>query len=980
MSNIQVTVGGFSSSSDDTFSQYIPIVVYTNQVSVKTFAAYKSDLATDHTISWGLQSASLGNDVSIFQIYPIGVNSSIVEKIQEISALEYDYILNYPSMTVDPNGRLISAPIFIDKIDQFRKNKLSDTISKSTQTTVATWTPSGGIIQYKDINAQNALYPVETDEESGEKVYPSYSSTLSANENNFGNSHNLAADLSSDVFSMIQGIDRPLLGDANYPVSTDGAGTTEKKKFCRRIYNLNSFNFGNYPINKRSFYIAVKPNTLTNAAIYIDWGYNRIDITKDGVCISCAEKKWFDEYGKITEGQPYPPAEKEQGTESESKPKESEYVNRRRMFLGETAPLGTPAFLNENKIQQLANGYSLLVYPQCGGIALQTGIDFGVSIDAEDVKISKGRGVFCPVGESKDSFSPPLLDWYKDKKATSAGNKSGSTTVAGAIQLIGNKTEEMSNINLIANNCTVNFFYTPLYFIAYSRFRLYFSGAKSQPSNSNTGTGTDTGTDPTSPPKKFTQTAAKFYTQKKTADASGSISPQRKAFLEITFYGTLIYATADNSSCSLSTQQAYHTASDSQADRYYFDFEIKLTDKHSTGLMTSPIEIIGVIIIEQSSMLTSLLETDHGEFSLGSNASCKSNSIKVLGKSVLNKWQDAIQNVSVNWTQQGGTGTITLDRYALRGGDQLDIIKQKIGGIQLSVSGGTNYSRGVIFTGLATKMSFASSFNSDTITVTLQGIQRKLQDLKIVNAPYFDGDKVETVLNYFKCYAGIKIETNGGSVLTPTSTNFGKPALDLKMGTSVLQGLKQLGHQTGCRLILQPDGGIDFRVQDSKTAIPPPYGDKDSITASEIIQFSIQPALNNLHNFLAIASYRKTKKGNQIKFLGTQTMGFPANYKYGNLKTEPDIPWSRVTAEFINTALEPEDLEVQYTKRSNKAKYYFLNVNVTILGHGNINLYQKVTLPLTGEGNANYFVTGISHNVDLASKKWTTTLTLEQEV
>ena len=976
MSNITVTVGSFESSSDKTFNQYIPIVVYTNQVSVKTFAAYRPDLTDDHTISWGLQSASLGNDVSTFQIYPIGVNGDIVTQIQKISALEYDYILNYPSMTVDPNGRLISAPIFVDKIDQFRKNKLSISEpypgSELIQTTVATWTPSGGIIQYTNINAQDALYPYGSDADP--KEYPIYNSPLIANENNFGNSHNLAADLSSDVFSMIQGIDRPLLGDANYPVIEGD----EMKKFCRRIYNLSSFDFENCPENYQSFYIAVKPNTLTNAAIYIDWGCNRIDITKDGVCISCAEKEWFDGCGKITEGQPYPPSEQESNSNQNSNSKEPKYVNRRRMFLGETTPLGTPAFLNGNKIQQLANGYSLLVYPQCGGIALQTGIDFGVSIDAEDVKISKGRGVFCPVGESKDRFDPPLLDWYKGKKGVSSGTNTGTTTVAGAIQLIGNATEKMSNINLIANNCTVNFFYTPLYFIAYSRFRLYFSGAKSQPSNSDSGSGSGSGSNS----NIFTPTAAKFYTQKKTSDASGSINSQRMPFLEITFYGTLIYATANNSSLSdiLSTRQAYHTASDSQADRYYFDFTIDLTKKHSTGLMTSPLEIIGVIIIEQSSMLRSLLETDHGTFSLNKK------SFQVLGQTVLDKWQNAIQNVSVNWTQQGGTGTITLDRYALLNGDQLDIIKQKIGGISLDVSGGIytgedyTYTPGRIFTGLATKMSFASSFNSDTITVTLQGIQRKLQDLKIVNAPYFDGDTVETVLSYFKCYAGINIETDAGQVLTPTSSNFGKPALDLKMGTSVLQGLKQLGHRTGCRLILQPDGGIDFRFQNPTTAIPPPYGDKTNIDVTEIIQFSIQPALNNLHNFLAIASYRQTKKGNQIKFLGTQTMGFPANYKYGNLPTEPDIPWSRVTAEFIDTALDTVGLDNQWTKRSNKAKYYFLNVNVTILGHGDIDLYQKVTLPLTGEGKADYFVTGISHNVDLASKKWTTTLTLEQQV
>jgi hypothetical protein len=80
-------------------------------------------------------------------------------------------------------------------------------------------------------------------------------------------------------------------------------------------------------------------------------------------------------------------------------------------------------------------------------------------------------------------------------------------------------------------------------------------------------------------------------------------------------------------------------------------------------------------------------------------------------------WQQAIQQVSVNWTEEGGTGQITVDRYAIKGGKQDELFDQEIGGISINVT--ANWAGGNIFTGFVTKTTFNSSFSADTATFCL---------------------------------------------------------------------------------------------------------------------------------------------------------------------------------------------------------------------------------------------------------------------
>ena len=130
--------------------------------------------------------------------------------------------------------------------------------------------------------------------------------------------------------------------------------------------------------------------------------------------------------------------------------------------------------------------------------------------------------------------------------------------------------------------------------------------------------------------------------------------------------------------------------------------------------------------------------------------------------------------------------------------------------------------------------------------------------------------------------------------------------------------------------------------------------------------------LNNLHNFIISASLSATDDGNQkASTKGDYKTGFNINKQFSPIETTPHIPWSKVKAFKHDGFMTTKQSQSQFLRDKIMVSRYFLNVKITIPGNQCIRIYDKLVL-----FNIKYYVTQISHSIDLTSKKWTTDLTL----
>jgi hypothetical protein len=114
-------------------------------------------------------------------------------------------------------------------------------------------------------------------------------------------------------------------------------------------------------------------------------------------------------------------------------------------------------------------------------------------------------------------------------------------------------------------------------------------------------------------------------------------------------------------------------------------------------------------------------------------------------------WSNFITKCNVQCGLDGVNGQIVLDGYALYGSTVFSKImpSQSVGGISIAADGGT------IFKGFAMEIAKSSQENNYDVTINLAGVQKKLQDMKLINCPFFDGDKLSDINNYFMAYSGV---------------------------------------------------------------------------------------------------------------------------------------------------------------------------------------------------------------------------------
>jgi hypothetical protein len=126
-----------------------------------------------------------------------------------------------------------------------------------------------------------------------------------------------------------------------------------------------------------------------------------------------------------------------------------------------------------------------------------------------------------------------------------------------------------------------------------------------------------------------------------------------------------------------------------------------------------------------------------------------------------------------------------VDKYGVAGQDA--VAEQSIGAVILDVTGGENTVAGTIFKGLGMGVSETDSAGEATWTIPLVGLEKKMDDMFLINPPFMDGEKLITAVDYLCHYAGLIYDmaaAQPNDVLSATE-EINSARFDWKPGTTV---------------------------------------------------------------------------------------------------------------------------------------------------------------------------------------------------
>ena len=444
-----------------------------------------------------------------------------------------------------------------------------------------------------------------------------------------------------------------------------------------------------------------------------------------------------------------------------------------------------------------------------------------------------------------------------------------------------------------------------------------------------------------------------------------------------------------------------------------------------------PLEIFGAVAVCEKHDIAFEMPNGNGNFVTSMNGegfSGKSfhddskNRIKLefrngLSSGQFNAIPNAITGVNCSFSLDDVSGDLDLDAYALNYDIRQLKQQQPVGSLCLDIVN-EHGEQNPLFRGYGMEVGVRNNGNSDSLSIQLAGVGRKLEDIKLVCCPFWDGDKLIDICRYIEALANIRIcMINGGhnpvtsysqkktiadggwysesnTIVTdrkinhpffrvPRSFDWRNPAVRFENNTSVLEALQRLGEYTGCKFVVEPDGccvfyelndmGYPFYVDNQ------PDSQAVVIYPSDIVSLDLTPDLDHKYNTIVTMGFlqRKDKHG---KVLAEQNVEPGVFYTKIGKNTDGNgdaieeiagdilFPWARVnvgteTGMFTN----PELAEIH----ANRVKYSVSEIykgNITVKGRTDINhIYQKIKV--NGEY---FFVSTISHSIDTQGKTWTT--------
>lgn len=330
-------------------------------------------------------------------------------------------------------------------------------------------------------------------------------------------------------------------------------------------------------------------------------------------------------------------------------------------------------------------------------------------------------------------------------------------------------------------------------------------------------------------------------------------------------------------------------------------------------------------------------------------------------------WTKYITSLNVTVGLDGSSGSITVDKYGIAGQDAIAV--QSIGGITIDMTGGYGTQEGRIFAGLALGMSDKRDSNGAEWTIPLIGLEKKFEDMALINVPFVDGEYFVDAASFLAGYAGVVSDFTYDEDATTdqlsSSADVNVARFDWKSGTPVRSAFDDICNDLARTFVVR-DGKIFFYKLNPATGFPIDESTNDwsvDYPSVKVQSYDITPDFDNLRNQIVGMSMQSMPQGQNTNQEFPQ---YPRIVTVANV-TVPDIPWMRAMVESYPGFMSVEKLNDIATNRSIQCKNYELFGSVSIPGDARIKPYD-----FWGE----YIISSVSHSVDFNSKTWTTSLEL----
>jgi len=326
-------------------------------------------------------------------------------------------------------------------------------------------------------------------------------------------------------------------------------------------------------------------------------------------------------------------------------------------------------------------------------------------------------------------------------------------------------------------------------------------------------------------------------------------------------------------------------------------------------------------------------------------------------------WTKYITNVTISTGLDGSSGSITVDKYGVAGQDARAI--QSIGEIVLNAEGGVGTFSGKIFAGIAMGIGEEESNGDATWTIPLIGLEKKLEDICLINPPFMDGETVAHAVGYLARYAGItyEIHGNGGQELSGTA-DIMEAVFNWTSGTSVKTALEDIMVDTHFTYTII-DGVMHVYELDEESL--PKYGlgpDRSGgYDTTNIVSADRTPDFEDLRNYTVGVALQKVPQGTGTNINNTPTYPMIILKKKN---TVPDVPWAKCWVNPVPGVLTYDELEDIVDRMDQRTYVYELIGRTQIAGNANIKPFDM--------WGSDYVIMSVAHNIDLKSKTWTTDL------
>ena len=622
---------------------------------------------------------------------------------------------------------------------------------------------------------------------------------------------------------------------------------------------------------------------------------------------------------------------------------------------------------NSNNVPQrsgtnnLMNPKTVFIYPLLNGLV----VSGNLSGSAKDTSGS----LQCKFSDNSfDIFSvcSPTIADFPNEHSENSINKFTVTENSNT------KFSYSDTIKLYWNKCYGSFCYVPIFFMPKMVFTVYFKGVV------NEGTG-------------------------------------KQDSINLSYYGILLSSQNGSQYVIPDKIDAVVVNTDSVTLETIYKITIEVTLPDGAEVQSTCCELFGFVkVLKKSGKLSNILNQDGSFYTspypIVTNFLTQTGRYPATGASLplpanVPTWMEFITLLRVTHSLEGTSGDLTLDKYAMLGLNEAPL--QSIGALTLLVKNG-NYKNstinslysgadGQVFTGYAMEVQNTMSESQASIGIKLVGIEKKLEDMKLVNCPYWDGDRLfgtgegdlKSILNFFISYSGCRLKFNQvftktslSEIRVPRSFDYQKPAVDFPIGTSVLSALKSLAEKTNHIFVIQPDGCGYFYEMDSYGR---PYWAtnssniiKKAYKATDIISITLNPYLENKYNTFITMGYLIKKDGLMNtpldvgvspNMLMNQIGG--ANDTSGLHIVGANYPWSRILSNTVPGNITLEQLQKQHLIQMTFGIADVFQGSVSVPGDAGFYLYDRISI----EGVV-YYITELSHDFNFQSKEWTTALTL----